>query len=104
MPVLDLTAAIFKFQMAVRYHVGSDWLQASYEPTYRLVCFCQCEYFLHQYISNYGSLVIFTVAILLNSRWRPHTMSIVIGTKFHIKLYVTMYMFANFRAFVISIF
>ena len=31
-------------------------------------------------------------------------MSVVIGTKFHIKLYNTKYMFANFRAFVISIF
>ena len=49
MPVLVLTATIFKFKMAVRYHVGSDWMQASYEPTYRLVCFCQFVYFLHQY-------------------------------------------------------
>ena len=31
-------------------------------------------------------------------------MSVVIGAKFHIKLYVTKYMCANFRAFVISIF
>ena len=31
-------------------------------------------------------------------------MSVVIGTKFHIKLYITMYMCANFRAFDISIF
>ena len=53
---------------------------------------------------NYGSLVIFTVAIFLNSRWRSDTMSVVIGTKFHVKLYITMYMFANFRAFVVSIF
>ena len=30
-------------------------------------------------------------------------MSVVIGTKFHIKLYITKYMCANFRAFVISI-
>ena len=53
---------------------------------------------------NYGSLVIFTVAIFLNSRWLPDTMSVVIGTKFHIKLYITKYMYANFRAFDISIF
>ena len=31
-------------------------------------------------------------------------MSVVIGTKFHIKLYMTRYMCANVRAFVISIF
>ena len=31
---------------------------------------------------NYGSLVIFTAAIFLNSRWPPDTMSVVIGTKF----------------------
>ena len=31
-------------------------------------------------------------------------MSVVIGSKFHIKLYVTKYTCANFRAFVISIF
>ena len=31
-------------------------------------------------------------------------MSVVIGTKFDIKLYITMYMCANFRAFVINIF
>ena len=31
-------------------------------------------------------------------------MSVVIGTKFHIILYTTKYMCANFRAFVISIF
>ena len=30
----------------------------------RLVCLCQFVYFLRQYILNYGSLVIFTVAIL----------------------------------------
>ena len=36
---------------------------ASYEPTYRIVCLCQFVYFLGQYILNYGSLVIFTVAI-----------------------------------------
>ena len=104
MPVLVLTATIFKFKMAVRYHVCSDWQQASYERTYRLVCFCQFVYFLHQYILNYGSFVIFTVAIFLNSRWRPDTMFVVIGTKLHIKLYITKYMCANFRAFVISIF
>ena len=63
MPVLVLTATIVKFKKAVRYHVGSDCLQDSYEPTYRLVCFCQFVYFLHQYILNYGNLVIFTVAI-----------------------------------------
>ena len=31
-------------------------------------------------------------------------MSVVIGTKFHIKLFITKYMCAHFRAFVISIF
>ena len=31
-------------------------------------------------------------------------MSVVIDTKFRIKLYIAKYMFANFRAFVISIF
>ena len=31
-------------------------------------------------------------------------MSVVIGTKFHIKLYITKYMCANFHALVISIF
>ena len=31
-------------------------------------------------------------------------MSVVIDTKFHIKLYITKYMCANFRAFVVSIF
>ena len=31
-------------------------------------------------------------------------MSVLIGTKFHIKVYLTKYMCANFRAFVISIF
>ena len=30
-------------------------------------------------------------------------MSVVVGTKFHIKLYITKYMCANCRAFVISI-
>ena len=104
MPVLVLTATICKFKMAVRYHVGSDWWQASCAPTYRLVCFCQFVYFLHQYIWNYGSLVIFTVAIFLNSSWRPDIMSVVIGTKFLIKLSITKYMCANLRAFVISIF
>ncbi len=39
-----------------------------------------------------------------NSRWRPDTMSIVIGTKLRMKLYVTQYMFAHFRAFVVNIF
>ena len=31
-------------------------------------------------------------------------MSVVIGTKFHIKLYITKYMCADFRAFVKNIF
>ena len=31
-------------------------------------------------------------------------MSIVIGTKFHMKLYIAMYICANFRAFVLNIF
>ena len=37
MPVL---ATIFKFKMAVRYDVGSDGQQASYEPTYRFLPIC----------------------------------------------------------------
>ena len=53
---------------------------------------------------NHGSLVIFSVAIFLNSRWRPDTMSIVIDTKVHMKLYITKYICANFRAFVVNIF
>ena len=72
--------------------------------TYRLVCFCQIVCFLHQYILNYRSLVIFTVAILLNSRWRPDTMSVIIGTRFHGKLYITKYVCAGFRAFFIGVF
>ncbi len=39
-----------------------------------------------------------------NSRWRPDTISIVIGTKFHMKVNTTKYMWANCRAFVIHIF
>ena len=31
-------------------------------------------------------------------------MSVVIGNKLHMKLYITKYMFANFRAFVVNIF
>ena len=31
-------------------------------------------------------------------------MSVVIGTKFHMKLHITKYICANFRAFVINIF
>ena len=31
-------------------------------------------------------------------------MSIVIGNKFHMKLYITKYICANFRAFVVNIF
>ena len=31
-------------------------------------------------------------------------MSIVVGTKFHMKPYITKYICANFRAFVINIF
>ena len=31
-------------------------------------------------------------------------MSVVIGTKLHIKLYITKYMCANFRGFVVNIF
>ena len=41
---------------------------------------------------------------LFNSRWRPDTLSIVFGTKFHMKANTTEYMWANFRAFVINIF
>ena len=82
MPVLVLTATIFKIKMAVRYHVGSDWMQASYEPTYRLVCFCQFVYFLHQYYFELWQFSDFQWPFFLNSRWRPDTMSIVIGTNF----------------------
>ena len=31
-------------------------------------------------------------------------MSVVVGTKFHMKLYIAKYICANFRAFVINIF
>ena len=31
-------------------------------------------------------------------------MSIVVGTKFHMKQYITKYICANFRAFIINIF
>ena len=48
-------------------------------------------YVLRQYILNYDSLVIFSVAILFNSIWRPDTISIVIGTKFHMKVNTTKY-------------
>ena len=51
--------------MAARYHVGSDWYQASYESKYRIVCTCQFLYFIRQLIFNYASLVIFIVAIFL---------------------------------------
>ena len=47
-------ATIIKIKMAARYHVGSDWYQASYEPTYHIVCLCQFVYFLRQY--NYFEL------------------------------------------------
>ena len=50
-------------------------------------------YFLHQYILNHGNLVVFSVAIFLNSRWRPDTLSIVVGTKFHMKLYISQSIF-----------
>ena len=32
---------------------------------------------------------------LLNLRWRPDTMSVVIGTKFNMKVYITVYMGAK---------
>ena len=69
-----------------------------------VVCLYQFVYFLHQYILNHGNLVVFSVAIFLNSRWRPDTMSIVVRTMFHMKIYITKYICANFRAFVINIF
>ena len=71
---------------------------------YRIVCLYQFVYFLHQYMLNHGSLVVFSVAIFLNSRWRPDTTSLVVGAKFHMKLYIIKYICANFRAFVINIF
>ena len=37
--------------------------KTSYEPTYHIVCLYQFLYFLHQYILNHASLVIFSVAI-----------------------------------------
>ena len=78
----------FKFKMATRYHVDSNWEQASCEPTYRIVYSCQFVCFLRHCILNYASLVIFTVAIFLNSRWRPDTMSVVIGSKLHVNLHI----------------
>ena len=67
-----------KFKMAVRYHVGSDCYQTSYESTYRIVCLCQFVYFLRQYNLDYASFVIFTVDIFFNSILRPDTISVVI--------------------------
>ena len=73
--------------------------------TYRFVCFCQFVYFLHQYYFELWQFSDFHSGhLFLNSRRRPDTLSVVIDTKFHIKLYITRYMCANFRAFVISIF
>ena len=92
MPVWILTAPIFKLKMAARYHVGRDGLQASCEPTYRIVCSCHFLYFLRQYILNYDRLVIFTIAMFVIPRWQPDTISIVIGTKFHMKANATKYM------------
>ena len=89
----------FKFKMAARYHVGSDWYQSLYEYTYRTVSTCQLVYFLRQYISNYASLVTFTMTIFLNSRWRPDNMSVVIGTELHMKLNITKCTCANVSAF-----
>ena len=71
---------------------------------YSIVYSCQFVFFLSQCILNYGSLVISTGAIFLNSRWRPDITSVVISTKFNMKLYITKYMGATFRAFVINIF
>ena len=65
---------------------------------------CQLLYFLRQCILNYASLLISTVAIFLNSRWWPDTMPVVNSTKFNMKLYLSKYMGAKFRAFVINIF
>ena len=41
---------------------------------------------------------------LKKSRWRPDSMSVVRGTNLHMKLNITKYMCANFRALVITIF
>ena len=89
--------------MAATYHVGSDWYQVSCESTYRTVSTCQFVCFLRQYILNYASLVIFTMA---NSRWRPDTRSVVIGTELDMKLYtcITKCMCAKFGSFIINIF
>ena len=39
-----------------------------------------------------------------NTRWRPDTLSVVIGTNFQMKVNIPKYMCANFRAFVMNIF
>ena len=83
------------------FHVLKCCQQGVY---YRIVCSCQFLYFLRQCILNYASLMISTVAIFINSRWRPDTLQVVISTKFNMKLYITKYMDAKFRAFVINIF
>ena len=46
----------------------------------------------------------FHCGLFFNSRWRPDTMSVLIGTEFNMKLYITMCMGAKFRAFVINTF
>ena len=62
-------------------------------------------YFLRQCILNCAGLVLFTVAIfLIQDGGQIPCRSVAIGTKFHMKLYITKYVGANFRAFVINIF
>ena len=71
---------------------------------YRIVCSCQFVYFLRQCILNYDSLVISTGAIFLNSRWRPDIMSVVISTKFNMKLYITKYIWVQHFVLLSSIY
>ena len=71
---------------------------------YRIVCSCQLLYFIRQCILNYASLVISTVAIFLKFKMAARYLTVVISTKFNMKLYITKYMDAKCRAVVINIF
>ena len=65
----------------------------------RKVCVCQFVFFLLHYILNYVRLEIFTMAIFViqdGDQIGP-TMSVVDGTKLHMKLYITKRMCANCR-------
>ena len=88
--------SICKLNKVAIYHVDNDWYQVSYESTYCKLCVCPFVYFLRQFILNFASLYIFTVAILNNSQWRPDTTSVVIGCELLMKLLITKCICANF--------